>query len=198
MFVQIIQGRVADAEGLKRQIERWQRELRPGATGYLGSTGGVADDGSSLTLVRFASEADARKNSERREQGEWWAETAKYFDGEVTFRESSDVESLVGPGRDDAGFVQVMQGHCTDRGRLREVESAMEADLRAQRPDVVGDLRAWYGDSDFTMAIYFTSEAAAREGEAKTSTDTDGTDEWTTLLQDVRWVDLRHPWLDSA
>lgn len=195
MFVQTIEGRVADAEGLKRQFERWQQELKPGAVGYLGSTSGVTDDGTSISLVRFASEEEARRNSERREQGEWWAETAKYFDGDVTFRESSDVESQIGPGRDDAGFVQVMQGHCTDRARLRELEATMAQELQERRPDVIGDVRVWYGDSDFTMAVYFTSEAAAREGESKQSS---AESEWSTLFEDLRYFDLRHPWLHSA
>ena len=31
MFVQAIEGRVADPEGLRRQLERWMSELRPGA-----------------------------------------------------------------------------------------------------------------------------------------------------------------------
>ena len=48
MFVQVIEGQVADREGLKRQLERWQEELRPGATGLLGSTSGVTDDGVGL------------------------------------------------------------------------------------------------------------------------------------------------------
>ncbi len=45
MFVQAIEGRVADREGLRRQLERWMSELRPGAQGFLGSTAGVTDGG---------------------------------------------------------------------------------------------------------------------------------------------------------
>ncbi len=36
MFVQVIEGRVSDREGLHRQMDQWQRDLRPGATGFLG------------------------------------------------------------------------------------------------------------------------------------------------------------------
>ena len=31
MFVQIIEGRVADPDGLRRQMDTWMSELRPGA-----------------------------------------------------------------------------------------------------------------------------------------------------------------------
>ena len=45
MFVQIIEGRTSDAAGLMRMGERWEAELRPGATGFLGATIGVTADG---------------------------------------------------------------------------------------------------------------------------------------------------------
>ena len=45
MFIQVIQGKVADAEGLRTCLDRWLTDLQPGATGWLGSTGGVTDDG---------------------------------------------------------------------------------------------------------------------------------------------------------
>ena len=90
MFVQVIKGRTSDAAGIRRQLERWMEEVRPGAVGFLGSTGGVADDGTSIAMVRFTDEAAARANAARPEQGAWWEEMAKYYDGEPTFRESSD------------------------------------------------------------------------------------------------------------
>ena len=48
MFVQIIQGKVHDRELRQRQMERWLTDLRPGATGYLGHTGGITADGRSI------------------------------------------------------------------------------------------------------------------------------------------------------
>ena len=65
MFVQVIEGRVADREALHRQMDRWHAELRPGATGFLGSTAGVADDGRALCFARFESAAAAQANSSR-------------------------------------------------------------------------------------------------------------------------------------
>ena len=53
----------------------------------------MTDDGTLVLLARFESEEAARANSERPEQGEWWAETEKIFDGEPTFKDSSMVRA---------------------------------------------------------------------------------------------------------
>jgi hypothetical protein len=87
VFVQVIQGRVGDARQLRAMMDRWVRELSAGAVGWLGSTAGVTSDGSGIALARFESADAAQRNSERPEQGQWWAQTAKVFDGDVTFRD---------------------------------------------------------------------------------------------------------------
>ena len=58
MFVQVIQGRTGKPEEIHAALERWRTELAPGAAGWLGSTGGVTDDGRLIALARFES-ADA-------------------------------------------------------------------------------------------------------------------------------------------
>ena len=60
MFVQVIEGKVSDSSGLRRQLDRWQAELRPGAAGFLGSTGGVTDDGVGFAIARFESASAAQ------------------------------------------------------------------------------------------------------------------------------------------
>lgn len=166
MFVQIIEGRTQDAEGLKRQGERWQTEVRPGAVGFLGVTSGVAADGRAITIARFASEEEARANSERPEQSGWWAEMSKYYDGDVAFSESSDVQELLGGGSNDAGFVQIMKSQGIDRARMARLDEQFEK-LAGQRPDLIGSVRVWTGPDRCVEANYFTSEAEARAGESK-------------------------------
>src|SRR5207244_7773366 len=95
VFVQVIKGKVSDPAGGRRQNDRWRKEVQPGATGFLGSTVGVAADGTFIALARFADEAAAKKNSARAEQSAWWADTAKTFDGEPTFRGAADIQTAI-------------------------------------------------------------------------------------------------------
>src|SRR3954447_7324730 len=108
MFAQVIRGRAKDPDALKAAGAQWQKDLRPGAKGYLGSTHGVAEDGTAVTIVRFESGAAANANSERPEQGKWFEENiAPNLEG-VTFYNCPRVELFLGGGKDNANFVQVM------------------------------------------------------------------------------------------
>jgi hypothetical protein len=164
MFVQIIEGRTNDPKALAERGESWQRDMKPGAVGFLGVTAGTTADGRAITVARFESEDAARKNSERPEQGEWWAETAKLYDGEPSFSESSDVTEWMGGGSNDAGFVQIMKSKGVDRAQLERMDAAFEP-LAGNRPDLLGGIRIWTGPDACIDVAYFTSEAAAREGE---------------------------------
>jgi hypothetical protein len=167
VFIQVIQGQVSDAEQVQAALDRWFQQLAPGATGWLGSTAGVTDDGRFIALIRFESAEAARRNSDRPEQDRWWAQTAKLFSGEATFRDSSDVIVDVVGDPDQAGFVQVMQGRGTDPARAWELMTQDSDEWAAFRPDVIGSAAAQHEGGAYTMAIYFTSEAEAREGERK-------------------------------
>jgi hypothetical protein len=61
MFIRVIQGRATNPPGIRRDLGRWQRQLAVDADGWLGSTTGITEDGWSITVVRFASEAQARQ-----------------------------------------------------------------------------------------------------------------------------------------
>ena len=164
MFVQVIEGKTSDPAGIIEHGERWQRDLRPGAVGYLGVTAGVTDDGRSVAIVRFEDEAAARANAARPEQTAWFEEMAKLYDGEPTFAESSDVTEWMGGGSDDAGFVQVMKSTGVDRTQVEKMDAAFEP-FADQRPDLLGGVRIWTGADSCIDVAYFTSEAEARQGE---------------------------------
>lgn len=194
MFVQVIEGRVVDAEGLKRQLERWMDELKPEVEGYLGSTAGLAED-RYIMCARFESEEKARRNSDSDRQSAWWAETEKCLD-EVSFTDYTKAEEYLAGGSDDAGFVQIIRGRVTDPERARAMMKEMEDQLPQVRPDVIGGYTAYSDDGDYTEVIYFTSEAEARENEAKTSPDE--MREWMEIQAgDIRYIDLTEPMLDS-
>src|SRR6266498_1218812 len=119
MFIQTIQGHTGTASELKDGLDRWVRDLAPGAQGWLGTTAGVAPDGTFIALARFESSDAARRNSDRPEQHQWWMETSKLFSGEVIFHNCEETDQIRVGGSDDAGFVQVIQGRVRDVERMR-------------------------------------------------------------------------------
>lgn len=200
MYVQVIQGRIADAAGLQRQMDRWLADLAPGATGWLGSTGGITDDGDVVLLARFESAEAARANSDRPEQGAWWAETSACLDGEASFAEGTEVDTMGAGGSDTAGFVQIMRGRATDPEKVRKLEAEMEDLVMARHKALIGSWRVWTGGDEFTDVVYFTDEEAARAGEKAMGDDPElgaRLPEWQSAFADVRYFDLRQPMLVS-
>ncbi|MFI6291015.1 hypothetical protein ACIBEJ_05480 [Nonomuraea sp. NPDC050790] len=200
MFIQVIQGRVSDAAAMRAAAERWVRELAPGAPGWLGTTAGVTDDGTLVLLARFASRERAQRNSERPEQSDWWRQTERLFTGEVAFHDCDQVETYLGAGSDEAGFVQVIQGRVTDLERLRAIMADAEQDLARLRPDLIGGVAAVTGDGLYTEAAYFTGEEEAREGERRPMpAELEAAfKEFAGLFESGPvFHDLRDPWLHS-
>jgi hypothetical protein len=196
MFIQVIQGRVTNPDGVRGEMDRWRAELAPDAEGWLGSTGGVTDDGRFIAVVRFQSEELARRNSDRPEQGAWWNETSKHL-AEVVFHDSARVHTYKDGGSDQAGFVQVIQGHTEDMERLAELGRAQEQTLAEQAPHILGMTVAEHADrpGDFTQTVYFTSEEEARRFERERPAESEP--EILGLMSDLHYFDLRDPWLDS-
>ena len=200
MFVQVMEGRVNDVDGLRAQVDRWRAELAPGAKGYLGTTAGPTADGNFIAIVRFESEEAAQANSDRPEQGEWWGETASKFDGEVTFTNCPEVDTFGAGGSDDAGFVQVIKGRA-DRAALASTAAETEEILQRTRPDVIGGVVAWPGDGTFIQTVYFTSEEEARANEKREPATDEEREAWErmgSLMQMDAFIDISDPWLFSA
>jgi hypothetical protein len=198
VFVQVIQGQVADAGKVRAALERWAQELAPTATGWLGSTAGVTEDGRFIALARFESEEAARRNSDRPEQDRRWAKTAKLLSGEATFKDSSDVTIDVSGDPNDAGFVQVIQGRGSDPDRARELMAQDSSEWAAFRPEILGSVAVGHEGGAYTMAIYFTSEEEAREGERKEPPPElkAQMDEMAALsVGEPEFRDLKQPWL---
>jgi hypothetical protein len=200
MFIQVIEGKTDDAEALHRQLEVWERDLMPGAIGYLGSTGGVTSTGDCILVARFESAEAARANSERAEQDAWWSETEACFTGPVRFHDTTDIQVMTHGDLDDAHFVQVMEGHVSDRDRAVELGERSDDVLRDARPDLLGAVTAFFDDGEFTEVAYFTTEAEAREGEGRpVPEEANGMlDEWEHVMKVDKYLDLRDPWLTAA
>jgi hypothetical protein len=196
VFVQVIQGRVADADRLRAAVQRWRDEVAPQATGWLGTTGGATADGTAIAVVRFESEDAARLHGERPEQQQWWAEASQCFDGDVTFHDCAEVFTFLEGGSDDAGFVQIIQGRATDIERMRRTMGESGDALRRARPDVLGGTVAFHNDGGFTQVVYFTSEADARQGESE-APPPEMDAEVAAVMRDATFYDLHGPWLHS-
>jgi hypothetical protein len=200
MFVQVIQGQVADPTQVKAALDRWVQELASGAEGWLGTTAGVTEDGRFVAAARFSSEEAARRNSDRPEQDRWWSETVRLFTGEPTFRDSSDVVADTNGDPDTAGFVQVMQGRSSDPERARQLMADDSTDWSSFRPDMIGSMAVGHDGGAWTMVMWFTSEADAREGERK-----EPPPELKAQMQEMDslsvgmpdFYDLKQPWLYS-
>jgi hypothetical protein len=200
VFVQIISGKVDDPSALQAALDRWVSDLAGGSIGWLGSTSGVTDDGTFLTVARFENEESARENSDRPEQGQWWSETSQLFRGEPTFTESTEVELDLMGDPDQAGFVQIIRGRTTDPDRVRELMRTDVEDFRDYRPDLLGTLTAVSEGGVLTTVVYFTSEEEARAGERK-----EPPAEMMAAMQEVQqlsvgepeYFDLKDPWLVS-
>ena len=199
MFVQVIKGKVGDPSTLRAALDRWVAELAPGSTGWLGSTTGVTDDGTVILVARFDTVENARRNSDRPEQGQWWAETERLFEGEVTFDDSSEVDEYVVGDPDTAGFVQVMQGQVSDLERVRDLMQS-QPDISELRPDILAILNLGHSDGRWTSVAYFTSEAEARQQESQPQPPdvAEMMQEMESLsVGETTYYDLRQVWFHS-
>jgi hypothetical protein len=195
MFIQIIHGTCTRQDECQQLVQRWQRELAPGAQGWLGGTYGFTDDDGFLAIVRFESREAAAANGARPEQGAWWAEMEKTLDGPAQFHDCEDVTLMMGGGSDAAGFVQVITGKVDDADTLKAMMTDTEQ-LHEMRPEILGGTLAIEADGSFVETIAFTDEASAREGEKKEMPD-DVRRAMEAAMHDVTYVDLHHPWFAS-
>jgi hypothetical protein len=196
VFIQIIQGRATNPPGIRRDLGRWQRQLATGAHGWLGTTTGITEDGWSMSVIRFASEDHARRNGERPEQREWWRDASQHL-ARVVFHDALRVHTYLDGGSDEAGFVQILQGHTDDMERMAGLGRDQDAALAPDAPRILGRTLAEHADrpGDFTQTTYFTSEQDARRSEQERSAKADEPvgKELRSLMTNLRYFDLRDP-----
>ena len=196
MFIQVIQGRATNPPGIRRDVGRWQRQLAADADGWLGSTTGITEDGWSITVIRFASEAQARRNSDRPEHREWWRDASQHL-ARVAVHDAPKVHTYRDGGSDQAGFVQVIQGHTEDMERMVSLGCDQEEVLTQDAPHILGMTVAEHADrpGDFTQTVYYTSEQDARRLDQERSAEADepARRELHDLMTNLRSFDLRIP-----
>jgi hypothetical protein len=91
-----------------------------------------------------------------------------------------------------------MQGRGSDPERAKQIMSQDPEKWAAFRPDVVGSVAVGHESGAYTMAMYFTSEAEAREGERKEPPPELAAQmaEMNELnIGEPEFYDLKQPWL---
>ena len=195
VFIQVMQGRALDPPGIRRELNRWQRQLATDADGWLGATAGVTEDGWSVVVMHFDSEQQARRSSDRPEHRAWWQQASRHL-GEVAFHDAPKVR-LFGDGRSElAGYVQVIQGHIDDLERMVSLGGDQEV-LAREAPHILGVTVAEHADrpGDFTQILYFTSEQDAQRFAPEPQADADepAEAERRGLMTNLRSFDLHEP-----
>ena len=101
---------------------------------------------------------------------------------------------------DQAGFVQVMLGRGNDPERAKELMAQDSDKWAAFRPEMIGSVAVGHEGGAYTMVMYFTSEAEAREGERKEVPPElqAQMDEMNKLsVGEPEFFDLKEPWIRS-
>ena len=183
MFVPVVRGRDRDPELTFARLDLWLHTLAPGAPGWLGTTAGVTRDHELVSFVRFASAADARHNSDRIEQAQWWAESAPVFAGDVTFDNYDEIALFGDGGSDAAALVEVLVGRVPRRRAGADPTSPLAGRVGLFSPRVIGGLVGLHDDGHFTQAVYLCHREdepavgpfgpASRRGDSAASSETE-------------------------
>jgi hypothetical protein len=197
MFIQILQGRVADEAGVRGEVERWQGELGADAPGWLGLTAGIGDDHTFLIVFRFASEAAVRANEARPEVSSWRAAVKQHLVGPVRLDQCPVVRTPKTGSPARAGFVRVLQGRVADPRRLAAVREEFERGLQRQPhllEVVVGEHEG--GQRYFTEVASFVSERAVRAAERAMPVESAvQLGMVRSFMERLRLVELHDPWV---
>lgn len=102
---------------------------------------------------------------------------------------------LAGTPAPGAAFIQVMRARVADRAGWAAADADAVPRFAAARPDFLGSLRVWGADL-LTVVDSFSSEAAARAGEAVVPEPADQAAyvRWFSYLTEVSWHDLVELW----
>jgi hypothetical protein len=195
VFIQVIKAKTSRAAEVRALAETWRDGDGSGAIGWLGGTFGVTEAGDFLAIIRFTSREDAMANSTRPETGEFSQKLGALMDGPAEFHDCDDVTTFLAGGSDDAGFVQVIEGHTDDAGPMKAM-AADTGDLQAMRPEILGGTFALAADGTFFQTVYFSDEASARRGEG-IEPPAEVREALEGVMAGAAFHDLREPWFES-
>ncbi len=167
VFVQILQGTVGDAAGVRSELDRWRRELGPTTAGWRRLTAGLSRDGRMIALTRFDAPESYRHHRVRPEHKAWLGGLEFCLAAPVTIIECPAVQMLGAGDSDGAGFIQIVQGRITDPARFAATRLEVTRALHRHAPHVLGVMFLEHagGRGYFTEVTYCTSERDTRAAE---------------------------------
>jgi hypothetical protein len=127
---------------------------------------------------------------------EGWLGTTAGVTEDGRFVAEVDVDTNGDPAT--STFVQVMQGRTSDPERARRMMAEDSTDWSAFRPDMLGSVAAGHDGGAYTMVMWFTSEAEAREGERKEpppELKAQMEEMGTLSVGETEFFDLKDPWM---
>ena len=196
MFVLTVAAHTSAADALRRHVLTWPAEVGTAATGWLGSTAGVSDDGAFLLLLRFESEEASLITSGLPSYTDWWQMCRRHLDTKPSFTPSTAVTGILAGGSDSAAAVRITQGRATP-SRLEDIVRRLEVVPASQRDDVIGGLVAWHDGGQFTEALYLRAPPTARLLAATSTPLGRFARDHDAAIRGARITDLREPWLTS-
>ena len=166
MFAQVIKGKVSDPEAVKTATERWVK-----AGPKRGRLAGLHRGNNGRRPVRHGCAFRVRGGGSPQQRSPRTGQMVG-GDGEAV-RRRCDLPGQLRrdsrpAGRPGHSWLRADHaGPCTDPERAKELMSKDADKWAAFRPDVIGSVTVGHDDGAYTMVLYFTSEAEAREGERK-------------------------------
>lgn len=196
MLVRVVLGQAPDPVALHRQWMRWERTVASDVEGYLGATAGVADNDAFIAIIRFAWADAVHRSISDPDTAPLWQDVLRLL-RESVIEDTERTDTWNRGGSDDAGFVQIRHGRSNSPERLRDrYVNQQPLRMGPYRPEVLGDMFAWHDNGRFTLSAYFSSEDDARRGENLHEFES-FFDDINTVMHDVTYIDLHHPWLSS-
>ena len=200
MFVQVIQGHVSDAGKVRAQLDKWVTEVAKGASAGWGAP--VASPTTAGSSPWCASSRRRPRNGtatdRNRPRGGARCRLCSPMSPSSTTAQGS-TSTPRATRRRPASSRSCKAARATPE-RARELMDNDPTDWSAFRPEILGTTSVGHDSDAWTMAIYFTSEAAAREGEQKPPPP-----EMEAMMKEMDalsvgepvYFDLRDPWLRS-
>jgi hypothetical protein len=199
VFIRILRGQAFNGAATRTELARWPQALSAGAPGWQRLTAGIGNEGELVLVLRYDTEAAARRDRERPELAAWQGSVERHLVDPGQWYDCPVVHTMKVGDTGEAGFVRVVQGRLADPVRLAAMRAEVERTLRDRAPHVLGVTVAEHADgTGFTEITYLTSERETRAADRQMPVEMAvqlGT--VRSYMEGLEEVELREPLLAS-